>query len=134
MKIVRKKTWVDEIPEIDAGSYVGKFTGLEEREITVRTPNGEVNRKVFVWSFEVDGQIISGITSTNVSKRSKAYKWFKALVGEDFDEIDTEQLVGKEAIVTVAKKKIAGLEVPRIVDVAPKPKESKPASVQKKTK
>lgn len=120
MKIVKEER---AIAELEDGSYIARFEGVEEREINV---GGSV-RKVLVFKFDVDGQTVEGLTTTVVSPLSKAYKWLKAINDDkDFEEIDTDDLVGKEVTVKVANRvRASGIKFPSVVDVFPVPKTAK---------
>jgi len=125
-----------EAVRIEEGIYEAKFKGIEQRE--VETEQGK--REVFVWTFEVDtGEEtveIQGMTSTKIStgrNPSKAYNWLSAIMGrklEPDEEIDTDELVGKECVVIVEDKKVGDLTVSRVTDV----KKARPRKTKKSKK
>ena len=135
MKLKVKKQEFEAV-HIDEGIYEAKFKGIEQRE--VETEQGK--REVFVWTFEVDtGEEtveIQGMTSTKIStgrNPSKAYNWLSAIMGrklEPDEEIDTDELVGKECVVIVEDKKVGDLTVSRVTDV----KKARPRKTKKSKK
>lgn len=135
MKLKVKKQEFEAV-HIDEGIYEAKFKGIEQRE--VETEQGR--REVFVWTFEVDtGEEtveIQGMTSTKIStgrNPSKAYNWLSAIMGrklEPDEEIDTDELVGKECVVIVEDKKVGDLTVSRVTDV----KKARPRKTKKSKK
>ena len=135
MKLKVKKQEFEAV-HIEEGIYEAKFKGIEQRE--VETEQGK--REVFVWTFEVDtGEEtveIQGMTSTKIStgrNPSKAYNWLSAIMGrklEPDEEIDTDELVGKECVVIVEDKKVGDLTVSRVTDV----KKARPRKTKKSKK
>lgn len=121
-----------DIPEIEDGTYVAKFVGLEERDITV----GAETRKVYAFRFDIEGQIVEGLTTTRRTERSKAVQWLKAIVGSDFKKIKVEDYYGTEVIVTIQNKIRAygdrNIAIPRVVNVSPLPKKTPKKEAKKK--
>lgn len=123
-----------EIPEIEDGTYVAKFVGFEKRSI----PVGNDTREVFVFRFDIEGQIVEGITTTRRTQKSKSAQWMKAIVGSEFKKINVEDYYGTQVIVTVQNKTRtygdATVAIPRVVNVSPMPKKAtkKTSTEQKK--
>jgi len=122
MKLKVKKQEFEAV-RIEEGVYPAKFVDIETREL--ETDRGK--REVFIWTFEVETEDetveIQGITSTKIStgrNPSKAYNWLSAIVGrklEPDEEIDTDELKGRECVVIVENREVGETEVSRVVDV-----------------
>ena len=111
------KVKAEEYTAVEIGDYRAKFTRYEEDE--------GIHGAMVKWFFdlqdeEYEGRSISGISSTSFNPMSKMWAWVQALLGrpiEDGEEIDLDELIGREVMIDVDHKvtergtfeKIAGL-------------------------
>ena len=105
---------------VEEGLYLAKLVEIRPDTIMVRGEEREVIRWRFVVLEEDDKPMVEGLTSNKMTTRSKAYKWASALLGYQPDvgeEIDTDELIGKYAIIKVENKERNGRVFSRVADV-----------------
>lgn len=105
---------------VEEGLYIAKLVEVKPDTINVRGEERDIIRWRFVILEEKDKPMVEGLTSTLFTTRSKAYKWASALLGYQPDvgeEIDTDELIGKYAIVKVENKERNGRVFSRVTDV-----------------
>jgi hypothetical protein len=123
------KLKAEEYEPIELGDYRAKFTRYEEDE--------GIHGAMVKWFFDLQdedyqGRSISGISSTAFNPMSKMWAWVQALLGrpiEDGEEIDLDDLIGREVMIDVDHKqtergtfeKIAGLRPVRRKKKRPEP-------------
>jgi len=104
-------------PHIKAGSYLGRLAGVFEKTLKV-TKVDEVTKTATIetvdrweWTFGVrtkeGDQRFTVLTSPKISTKSKAYGFINALKGSTMnigEDVDTDELVGKYANLTIKDK------------------------------
>jgi len=116
--MVKLKTRPALTTELEEGLYFAKLVSVEEIATTI----GPALR----WTFEVDGQMVSGITSTSTSPASKLRRWFAALGGTvESGEIDTDTVLNRPCQVRITHRpgRFGGTRFPNVIDVLPPPAE-----------
>jgi hypothetical protein len=104
---------------MEIGDYRATFTRYEEDE--------GMHGPMIKWFFELDdedypGRTISGISSTAFNPMSKMYAWVQALMGrpiEDGEEIDLDDLVGRQVMIDVDHKQTERGTFERIAGLRP---------------
>lgn len=110
---------------MDVGDYRAKFTRYEEDE--------GIHGEMIKWFFDCqdedyEGRTISGISSTAFNPMSKMYAWVQALMGrpiEDGEEIDLDDLIGREVMIDVDHKLTERGTFERIAGLRPVRKKAK---------
>lgn len=107
------------------GNYRVKLVDLQ------LTASNKFGREVLRWIFEIvegdhKGVQVSGVTSTAMSERSKAYRWFSALGGKPVEKEDGRKVVnprtviGNEAIARIETRRDAqGRTWSNVIDLFP---------------
>jgi len=128
---------------VEEGTYSATLKKIEARTITVREGDNEVQRPVLQWTFEVETEEglveIQGLTSQKFStgrNPSKFYRWACRLLGRKInpgDELDTDELIGKDCMVVVEDRKLRdGTIVSRVTDVLRVQRKKKKGKAKKK--
>ena len=115
---------------LEPGDYRAKFTGYEEDE----GEHGPFVKLFFeLLDEEHAGKILTGIAYTKFNPMSKLFAWTQALLGrpiEDGEEIDLDDLVGRECMLDIEHRKTERGTFERVVAVRPvRKKKGKPEPV-----
>ncbi len=113
------KLKAEEYKPMEPGDYRARFTGYEEDE--------GVHGPFVKWYFEVldeeyAGRSLKGVTSTSFNPLSKMWAWVQALLArpiEDGEEIDLDDLVGREVMLDIEHQKTERGTFERIAGVRP---------------
>lgn len=107
---------------VEEGLYKAMLTDI----VDVDTQFGQSWRWIFDLIDYEEETLVSGITSQKMTTRSKAYEWASVLLGrepEPGEEISFEDLIGKQAMVTVKNRTMRdGREISNVVALAKMPK------------
>lgn len=120
---------------VPAGTYRVRLVDLQ------LTASDRFKRELIRWIFEVvegenAGTQITGVTSTRISDRSKAYRWYTALGGQLVEKegkkvVDLQSVIGKEAMARVETRTDAqGRQWSNVVDLFPIVGEEKKKTVE----
>ena len=118
------KLKAEEYEPMEVGDYRATFTRYEEDE--------GIHGPMVKWFFDLqdedyEGRSISGISSTSFNPMSKMWAWVQALLGrpiEDGEEIDLDELIGREVMIDVDHKQTERGTFERIASLRPVRKRS----------
>ena len=117
---------------LDEGTYEGELVNIEMKTFTDEDTGEVIDR--WRWVFQVEDEkgndvLVSGMTSTIVSSKSKAGKWMESLFGKKLKNhqvVMKSDLIGKKAMLQVVQRTSSnGLVFNNVVDVFPMPKKVK---------
>ena len=108
--------------DLPEGAYPATWLDFEECEPTVNSRSG---RTWFKWTFVIangtaDGQALTATSSNATGPKSKAYGWFRALLGRTLhpeEELDTERLCPRDCQLILKRNPESGFL--DVVDVLP---------------
>jgi hypothetical protein len=113
------KVKAEEYEPMEVGDYLAKFTRYEEDE--------GIHGAMVKWFFTLEdedysGRTISGISSTSFNPMSKMWAWVQALLArpiEDGEEIDLDDLIGRQVMIDVDHKQTERGTFERIASLRP---------------
>ena len=89
-----------ELPLVEEGDYTAKVTRIETDQ------DGKFG-KMLIFHFDVKGVEVSALCSQKLNPATKLFNWVKILRGKELgigEELVIQDLVGKEALVTVRNR------------------------------
>jgi len=89
-----------ELPLVEEGDYTAKVTRIETDQ------DGKFG-KMLIFHFDVKGVEVSALCSQKLNPTTKLFNWVKILRGKELgigEELVIQDLVGKEALVTVRNR------------------------------
>ena len=119
---------------LEEGTYEGVLEDVQLKTFEDEETGEIIERWRWLFSVEADdGQevLVSGMTSTIISSRSKAGKWIEALLGKKLKHgqvIGKSDLIGKKAMLQIVQRTTSnGLTFNNVADVFPMPKKKSKA-------
>jgi len=91
-----------ELPLVEEGDYTAKVSRIETDQ------EGKFG-KMLVFHFDINGVEVSALCSQKLNPNTKLFQWAKILRGKELgvgEELVIQDLVGKEALVTVRNRAV----------------------------
>ncbi len=91
-----------ELPLVEEGDYAAKISRIETDQ------DGQFGKMLRI-HFDINGVEVSALCSQKLNPKTKLFKWVKILNGKELktdEELVIQDLVGKEALVTVRSRAV----------------------------